>query len=116
METCTYRESQYRRPDPAVFFHFSVFFFISAVFFHFRKYVFFQEINSFESSPQVPIVFNREDSLDDFLDRILLGLYNHFRGLAGSHVDAARILRVHRAALYSPLKRRANRMNANGLH
>lgn len=73
-----------------------------------------QEIHSFESSPQVPIVFNRDDSLDEFLDRILVGLYNHFRGLTGSHAEAARILRVDRISLYARLRRARSRMNGNG--
>jgi two-component system response regulator HydG len=73
-----------------------------------------QEVNLFESSPQVPIVFREDDSLDGFLDRILLGLYNHFRALTGSHAEAARILRIDRIALYSRLKRARGRMNGNG--
>jgi len=71
-------------------------------------------VDMLEVSPQVPTIFQPDDSLDDFLDRILLGLYNHFRALTGSHADAARILRVDRTALYSRVKRARDRMNGNG--
>ena len=74
-----------------------------------------QEVSMFDSGPQVPMVFREDDSLDGFLDRSMLGLYNHFRGLTGSHAEAARMLRIDRIALYSRLKRARARMNGNGL-
>jgi len=72
-----------------------------------------QDMSIFETSPQVPILFREDDSLDGFLDRILLGLYNHFRTLTGSHADAARILRIDRIALYSRVKRARDRVNGD---
>jgi hypothetical protein len=48
------------------------------------------------------------------MDRILLGLYGHFRTLTGSHADAARVLRIDRTALYSRVKRARDRMNGSG--
>lgn len=73
-----------------------------------------QEISIFDSGPQVSMVFREDDSLDEYLDRILLGLYKHFRLLTGSHRDAARILRVDRIALYARVKRARLRANGNG--
>ena len=73
-----------------------------------------REVASFEANPQVPLMFREEDSLDEFLDRIVLGLYNHFRALTGNHADAARLMRVDRNSLYSRLRRARRRMNGNG--
>ncbi len=73
-----------------------------------------QQVSSFEASPQVPNVFREDDTLDAFLDRTLVGLYNHFRALTGSHVEAARILGVDHFALYGRLKRARGRINGNG--
>ncbi len=73
-----------------------------------------REVASFEANPQVPLMFREDDSLDEFLDRIVLGLYNHFRALTGNHADAARLMRVDRNSLYSRLRRARRRMNGNG--
>jgi transcriptional regulator with PAS, ATPase and Fis domain len=73
-----------------------------------------REVGSFEANPQVPLMFREEDSLDEFLDRIVLGLYKHFRALTGNHADAARLMRVDRVSLYSRLSRARRRMNGNG--
>jgi transcriptional regulator with PAS, ATPase and Fis domain len=73
-----------------------------------------QDVSLVDFVPQVPMVFREDDSLDDFLDRILLGLYNHFRGLTGSHAQAARMLRIDRIALYQRLGRARQRVNGNG--
>lgn len=60
------------------------------------------------------MVFRPDDSLDGFMDRILLGLSNYFKALTGSHADATRVLRIDRTALYSRVKRARDRMNGNG--
>jgi two-component system, NtrC family, response regulator GlrR len=73
-----------------------------------------KEVSLFEFGPQVPMVFREDDSLDEFLDRILVGLYSHFRGLTGSHAQAARVLRTDRISLYKRLKRARERTNGNG--
>src|SRR5262245_43545480 len=65
----------------------------------------------FEHGPQVPMVYHEDDSLDEFLDRVLIGLYRHFRGLTGSHTQTARMLRVGRNSLYKRLERAQERLN-----
>jgi len=74
-----------------------------------------QAVNLFENSPQVPMIFREDDSLEEFLDRIVLALYNHFRALTGSHLQAARALRIGRGALYQRLDRARERTSGNGL-
>jgi transcriptional regulator with PAS, ATPase and Fis domain len=73
-----------------------------------------REVSKLEATPQVPMIFRPDDSLDGFMDRILLGLYGHFRTLTGSHADAARVLRIDRTALYSRVKRARDRMSGDG--
>ena len=73
-----------------------------------------QDMSSFDVGPQVPMIFLPDDSLDGYMDRVLLGLYNHFRALTGSHAEAARMLRIDRIALYSRLRRAKARANGNG--
>ncbi len=73
-----------------------------------------QETSVFTPGPQVPMVFREEDSLDEFMDRVLLGLYDHFRALTGSHIDAARMMRTHRSALYKRVQSAKKRMSRNG--
>jgi hypothetical protein len=60
------------------------------------------------------MVFHEDDSLDDFMDRVLLGLYDHFKNLTGSHIDAARMLRTHRSALYKRVQSAKKRLSGNG--
>jgi len=73
-----------------------------------------RDVSQFEPGPQVPMVFRADDSLDEFLDRIVLGLYTHFRGLTGSHAQAARMLRTDRISLYKRLERARLRVEGNG--
>ena len=73
-----------------------------------------QDVSLFDSGAQVPMIFREDDTLDGYMDRILLGLYDHFRALTGSHAEAARMLRVDRIALYSRLRRAKIRANGNG--
>jgi len=72
-----------------------------------------QDVTLFEASPQVPVVFREDDSLDEFLARTLLGLYTHFKSLTGSHKGAARALRIDRKALYQRVERARTRVNGN---
>ncbi len=70
-----------------------------------------KDVSLFEHGPQVPMVYREDDSLDEFLDRVLIGLYAHFRGLTGSHAQTARMLRVGRNSLYKRLERAQERLN-----
>jgi len=54
--------------------------------------------------PDIPI-FAENDSLDAYLDRTALNLYDHFVTKTGSHSKAARLLNVDRVALYQRIKR-----------
>lgn len=62
------------------------------------------EIRSFETPSEIPLGFREDDSLDLFLARITLGLYNHFRA-AGNHGEVARILGINRNTLYERVER-----------
>jgi len=57
--------------------------------------------------------FRENDSLDRYLDRTLLGAYDHFRALTGSHSQTARLFRVERVALYQRIARAKQRINGN---
>lgn len=70
-----------------------------------------KDVSLFEHGPQVPMVYREDDSLDEFLDRVLIGLYAHFRGITGSHAQTARMLRVGRNSLYKRLERAQARLN-----
>jgi transcriptional regulator with PAS, ATPase and Fis domain len=57
-----------------------------------------------DAMPQVPS-FDENDSLDAYLDRTLLNLYDHLLAKTGSHSKAAKLLNVDRVALYQRIKR-----------
>jgi len=59
--------------------------------------------------PDIPI-FAENDSLDAYLDRTALNLYEHFVAKTGSHSKAARLLNVDRVALYQRIKRARRRV------
>jgi transcriptional regulator with PAS, ATPase and Fis domain len=63
------------------------------------------EIRRFEIPSEFPLGFRENDSLDEFLARTTLGLYNHFRAVAGNHSEVARILGIHRNTLYLRVER-----------
>ena len=54
--------------------------------------------------PEVPI-FDKTDSIDSFLDRILLNVYDQLMAKTGSHSETAKLLNVDRVALYQRIKR-----------
>jgi transcriptional regulator with PAS, ATPase and Fis domain len=59
--------------------------------------------------PELPI-FDENDSLDDFLDRILLHLYDQLVTKTGSHSQAAKLMNMDRVALYQRIKRVRQRL------
>lgn len=59
--------------------------------------------------PDVPI-FEQNDSLDAFLDRTLLNLYDQLIVKTGSHAQAAKLLNVDRVALYQRITRVRRRL------
>ena len=54
--------------------------------------------------------YTEGDSLDDFLDRTMLDLYDLLRGKTGSHSQTARQLRIDRASLYKRIERARRRL------
>lgn len=58
---------------------------------------------------EVPI-FKENDSLDAFLDRTLLNLYNHLVAKTGSHSQTAKLLNMDRVALHQRIKRVRQRL------
>ena len=65
-----------------------------------------------EMAAQLPIIFRENDSLDDFLDRMLLRAYEQLRKQTGSHSKAARLLRTDRVSLYQRIERARQRMKS----
>lgn len=55
-------------------------------------------------------IFEQNDSLDDFLDRTLLFLYDQLIAKTGSHSQAAKLLNVDRVALYQRIARARRRL------
>ena len=53
---------------------------------------------------------SKSDSLDDFLDRVMLNLYELVRMKTGSHSQTARQLRIDRVSLYQRLARARRRL------
>ena len=60
---------------------------------------------TFSSAVSELPLFGEDDSLDAFLDRTLLNLYDHLVAKTGSHSQAARLLNMDRVALYQRIKR-----------
>lgn len=63
------------------------------------------EIRRFETPSDIPLGFRHDDTLDQFLARTTLGLYNHFQAVTGKHAEVARILGIHRNTLYLRVER-----------
>jgi len=51
------------------------------------------------------VSFYENDTLDDFLDRTMLSLYEQLKQQAGTHTQTARLLRIDRVSLYQRLER-----------
>lgn len=62
------------------------------------------------ATSQVPVLYQENDSLDDFLDRIMLGLYDQLITKTGSHTQTARLLRTDRVSLYQRIERARRRL------
>ena len=60
---------------------------------------------TFSSAVSELPIFGEEDSLDAFLDRTLLNLYDHLVAKTGSHSQVAKLLNMDRVALYQRIKR-----------
>jgi two-component system response regulator HydG len=69
-----------------------------------------EEISRFTVACEIPLGFRQNDSLDDFLARTTLGLYNHFIAITGNHSEVARILGTHRNTLYLRVERARRRV------
>ena len=63
-------------------------------------YQLLNEIRRLETPSEIPLGFRDTDSLDDFIARTTLGLYNHFLAVTANHSEVARILGIHRNTLY----------------
>lgn len=62
------------------------------------------------ATTQVPVFYDENDSLDQFLDRTMLQLYEQLLAKAGSHTKTARILRADRVSLYQRIERARRRL------
>jgi transcriptional regulator with PAS, ATPase and Fis domain len=65
------------------------------------------------TTAQVPFVYHENDSLEAFLDRTLLTLYDQLLAKTGNHSHAARLLRIDRTSLYQRLERARRRVQNN---
>ena len=62
------------------------------------------------ATAQVPVIYDKNNSLDQFLDRLMLQLYEQLLAKTGSHTTTARILRTDRVSLYQRLERARRRL------
>ena len=62
------------------------------------------------TTSQVPVFFHDTDSLDDFLDRTMLNLYDQILSKTGSHSETAKLLRTDRVSLYGRIERARRRV------
>jgi transcriptional regulator with PAS, ATPase and Fis domain len=67
------------------------------------------------TTSQVPIFFHDADSLDDFLDRTMLMLYDQILSMTGSHSRTAKMLRTDRVSLYGRIERARRRIPNHGV-
>jgi two-component system response regulator HydG len=63
------------------------------------------EIRRFETPSEIPHGFRENDTLDEFLSRAILALYNHFHAVTGNHSEVARILGTNRNSLTERVER-----------
>jgi transcriptional regulator of acetoin/glycerol metabolism len=59
---------------------------------------------------QIPLLIYENDSLDAFIDRSFLSLYDQLMAQTGSHAKTARLLGIDRSSLYHRLERTRRRM------
>jgi hypothetical protein len=59
---------------------------------------------------QTQFSIKRHESLDDFLDRALLDVYEQVRQRTGSHARTAQLFRVDRTSLYQRIERARKRI------
>jgi transcriptional regulator of acetoin/glycerol metabolism len=65
---------------------------------------------SFVTDALVPLLIYENDSLEAFLDRSFISLYDQLVARAGSHSQAARLLGIDRTGLYQRLERARRRL------
>ena len=70
--------------------------------------------NGVQAAAQVPLFYHENDSLEAFMDRTLLSLYDQLLAKTGNHSQAARLLRIDRTSLYQRLERARRRVQNNG--
>lgn len=63
---------------------------------------------------QIPLLIYENDSLDDFIDRSCLSLYDQLMAQTGSHSKVARLLNTDRSNLYQRLERSRRRLQRKG--
>jgi transcriptional regulator with PAS, ATPase and Fis domain len=63
--------------------------------------------------PEIPLLYHENDSLEAFLDRTLLTLYEQLLAKSGSHSQAARLLRIDRTSLYQRIERARRRVQGS---
>jgi transcriptional regulator with PAS, ATPase and Fis domain len=68
------------------------------------------EIRRLETPSETPVGFREDDSLDEFIARTTIGLYNHLLAITGNHSEVARILRIHRNTLYLRVEQAKRRL------
>lgn len=61
--------------------------------------------NTFSAATLNLPIFNPNESIDSFLDRILLNLYDELMAKTRSHSETAKLLNIDRVALYQRIKR-----------
>jgi transcriptional regulator with PAS, ATPase and Fis domain len=62
------------------------------------------------ATAQVPVIYDKNDSLDQFLDRIMLQLYEQLLAKTGKHTITACMLRTDRVSLYQRIARERLRL------
>jgi DNA-binding NtrC family response regulator len=63
------------------------------------------EIRRFEMPSETPLGYREDESLDEYLARTTLGIYNQLRAVAGNHAEVARMLGLPRNTLYDRVER-----------
>ena len=66
------------------------------------------------ANAQIPLMLYENDSLDAFLDRSFITLYQQLMAKTGNHSVAARLLGLSRTSLYQRLERTQKRMQDRG--